>query len=83
MALDQRQDYLAVARSFLSSAVYPLQALVDLPFRSIDGLRDYLAGRDALRRENTDMQAKLRVANLQLQRFAALAEENRQLRAVR
>ena len=83
MALDQRQDYLAVARSFLSSAVYPLQAVVDLPFRSIDGLRDYLAGRDALRRENADMQAKLRVANLQLQRFAALAEENQQLRAVR
>jgi rod shape-determining protein MreC len=83
MALDQRQDYLTVARSFLSTAVHPLRALVDLPFRSIDGLGDYFADRDRLQRENADMQAKLRVANLQLQRFAALAEENRQLRAVR
>jgi len=83
MALDHRQNYLEVARSFLSTVVYPLQAVVDLPFQGVDGLRNYLAGRERLRRENADMQAKLRVANLQLQRFAALAEENRQLRAVR
>lgn len=83
MALDQRQNYLEVARSFLSAVVYPLQAAVDLPFRGIDGLRNYLADRDRLRRDNADLQAKLRVANLQLQRYAALSAENRQLRAVR
>jgi rod shape-determining protein MreC len=83
MALDNRQNYLDVARSWLSTAAYPFHALVDLPFRTIDGLGNYLRDRTSLRTENADLHAKLRVANLQLQRYAALAEENRQLRAVR
>ncbi|MBC7982349.1 MAG: rod shape-determining protein MreC [Candidatus Obscuribacterales bacterium] len=83
MVLDHRQGYLEVARSWLSTGIYPLQSLVDMPFRSLDGMRAYFADRERLRNQNTELQAQLRVAQLNLQRFAALAEENRQLRAVR
>lgn len=83
MVLDQKYAYLEVARSGLSTAVYPVQSLVDLPFRSLNDARGYFADRERLRRENAELQAQLRVAQLNLQRLAALSEENRQLRAVR
>ena len=83
MVLDHRMGYLDVARGWLSAAVYPLQSLVDLPFRSVESLREYFASRDRLRRENTEMHSQLRVANLRLLRYDALAEENRELRAIR
>jgi len=83
MVLDHRQKYLEVARSWLSSGVYPLQMAVQTPFQAWDWMTGSVADRKQLTVENQNMHAQLRVANLQLLRMAALAQENQQLRAIR
>jgi rod shape-determining protein MreC len=83
MVADQRYDQLAQVRAWLSAAVHPVQVAVDLPFRAWDWLTGSFADRSRLRRENLELTARLRLANLQLQRFAALEDENRRLRDMR
>ena len=56
---------------------------METPFRLSDWLQANFTTRADLRTENLRLQAELRIANLRLQRFAALSEENRQLRAIR
>ena len=83
MVADQRYDQMARVRELLSSAAYPVQIAVDLPFRAWNWLTDSFADRSRLRQENLELTARLRLANLQLQRFAALEDENRRLRDMR
>jgi rod shape-determining protein MreC len=83
MVADQRYDQLERVRGWLNSAAYPVQVAVDLPFRAWDWLTGSFADRDRLRQENLEITARLRLANLQLQRFAAVEEENRRLRDMR
>lgn len=83
MVADKRYDQLEQVREWLSAAAYPVQAAVDLPFRAWDWLTDSFADRSRLRQENLELTARLRLANLQLQRFAALEDENRRLRDMR
>jgi len=83
MVFDHRQHYLETARRWLSNAVYPLQALVQTPLQAYDWTVGTIASRRSLQKENDELQAQLRVAKLELLRTSALAEENRQLRAIR
>ena len=83
MVADQRYDQIAVIRTWITAAVYPVQEAVDLPFRFWDWLSGSVADRSRLRRENLELTARLRLANLQLQRFALLEDENRRLRDMR
>ena len=83
MVADVRYGQLERVRGWLNSAAYPLQIAIDLPFRAWDWIADSFADRDQLRGENLDLTARLRLANLQLQRFAALEQENRRLREMR
>ena len=83
MVADVRYDQMARVRELLSAAAYPLQVAVDLPFRAWDWLTGSFADRSRLRRENMELTGRLRLANLQLQRFAALEDENRRLRDMR
>jgi rod shape-determining protein MreC len=83
MVADQRYGQLERVRGWLTAAAYPVQVAVDLPFRAWDWLTGSFADRSRLRRENLEITARLRLANLQLQRFAALEEENRRLRDMR
>ena len=83
MVADVRYHQLERVRELLSSAAYPLQVAVDLPFRAWDRLTGSFADRSRLRQENLELTARLRLANLQLQRFAALEDENRRLRDMR
>jgi len=83
MVADKRYDQLAQVRGWLSAAAYPVQVAVDLPFRAWGWVTDSFADRSRLRRENLELTARLRLANLQLQRFAALEDENRRLRDMR
>lgn len=83
MVADQRYDQLTRVRAWLSAAVYPVQVAVDLPFRAWDWVSGSFADRSRLRQENLELTARLRLANLQLQRFAALEDENRRLRDMR
>ena len=83
MVADQRYDQLGRVRALLSAAVYPVQVAVDLPFRAWEWLAGSLADRSHLHRENLELTERLRLANLQLQRFAVLEDENRRLRDMR
>jgi rod shape-determining protein MreC len=83
MVADQRYDQLERVRGWLSAAAYPVQVAVDLPFRIWSRLTGSFADRNRLRSENLELNARLRLANLQLQRFAALEDENRRLRDMR
>ncbi len=83
MVADKRYNQLEQVREWLSAAAYPVQVAVDLPFRAWDWLTGSFADRSRLREENLELTARLRLANLQLQRFAALEDENRRLRDMR
>ena len=83
MVADKRYNQLEQVREWLSAAAYPVQAAVDLPFRAWDWVTGSFADRSRLREENLELTARLRLANLQLQRFAALEDENRRLRDMR
>jgi rod shape-determining protein MreC len=83
MVADVRYNQLARFRELMSAAAYPLQVAVDLPFRAWDWLTGSFADRGRLRQENMELTGRLRLANLQLQRFAALEDENRRLRDMR
>jgi len=83
MVLDHRQGHLERVREWLSVATYPVTWIVEAPFRAWDWLAAGVADRTRLRERNAQLEAELRIANLRLQRFAALEEENRRLRAIR
>jgi rod shape-determining protein MreC len=83
MVADKRYDQLAQVREWLSAAAYPVQVAVDLPSRAWDWVSGSFADRSRLRQQNLELTARLRLANLQLQRFAALEDENRRLRDMR
>lgn len=83
MVADARYGQLEQVRGWLNSAAYPLQRAIDLPFRAWGGLTESFADRERLQEENLALTARLRLADLQLQKFAALEQENRRLREMR
>jgi rod shape-determining protein MreC len=83
MVADQRYDLISRVRAWLTAAAFPVQRGVDLPFRAWDWLSGSIADRSRLRQDNLELTARLRLANLQLQRFAVLEDENRRLRDMR
>jgi rod shape-determining protein MreC len=83
MVADQRYDQISRVRAWLTAAAFPVQRGVDLPFRAWDWLSGSIADRSRLRQDNLELTARLRLANLQLQRFAVLEDENRRLRDMR
>ena len=83
MVADQRYDQIGQIRAWLTAAAYPVQKAVDLPFRFWDWVSGSVADRSRLRQDNLELTARLRLANLQLQRFAVLEDENRRLRDMR
>jgi len=83
MVADQRYQQIDRIRESMSTVIYPVQRAVDFPFRATDWVTGSFADRSRLRQENLELTARLRLANLQLQRFAVLEEENRRLRDMR
>ena len=80
MVADQRNNYLVKVRATLSAGVYPLQWLVDAPFRASRWMNESVTGREQLRADNLRLATQLRDAQLNLQKFAALTAENQRLR---
>lgn len=80
MVADQRYYYLQQIRSGMSAGVYPLQWLVDAPFRASRWMNESVADREQLRVENTRLSQELREAQVSLQKLAALIQENQRLR---
>lgn len=83
MVADHRHHYLNQMRTTMLAAAYPIQWLVDSPFRVFGWITGNFSDRARLRTENARLTTELRDANIQLQRLAALSEENRRLRALR
>jgi rod shape-determining protein MreC len=83
MWVDQRHRWLESVRYGISWAAYPFQALVSSPGTAWDWLTESFSTRERLQRENSELQARLREADLRMMRFEALEQENIRLRAMR
>lgn len=82
MALDHRQGHLDRIRELLSYAVYPIRALVDLPFSLGNWAARNLEERGTLIAENQRLLREQLENSARLQRLAALEAENSRLRAL-
>ncbi len=80
MVVDERTQHLSRVRQGLSLLVYPVQALVDLPFRTWHWASVTLAERRTLLAENEKLRREDLLSSVRLQRLDALEAENRRLR---
>ncbi|HUF71946.1 MAG TPA: rod shape-determining protein MreC [Gammaproteobacteria bacterium] len=80
MVVDHRQDHLSRVRQLLTLAVYPLHAVVDLPFTTWSSLASAVSDRREMIRENERLKTQLVIAQYRLQGLNALARENQRLR---
>ncbi|MDH3350346.1 MAG: rod shape-determining protein MreC [Gammaproteobacteria bacterium] len=80
MVLDHRQNHLDALRKAIGAAVYPIQIVVDAPFRLWEWLREGTSDRGELRLEVSRLQAERLLTNARLQRLSALEAENARLR---
>ncbi|MCC5860278.1 MAG: rod shape-determining protein MreC [Gammaproteobacteria bacterium] len=82
MITDHRQQHLAAIRDTLSVLLFPLQAVVNLPFATWHWASDATASREALMGELNQLREDRLDLQVQLQRLAALEAENARLRAM-
>jgi len=80
MTVDQRLHQLEMLRAGLSTALYPLQYLVDLPTSGLRWLGETLASRSDLLRENQQLRAERLRIKARLLRYEALQAENKRLK---
>jgi len=80
MVLDHRQNHLSAVRQAIGAAVYPLQVIVDAPFRLWEWVRDSSADRNQLQLELSRLEVERLLTNARLQRMTALEAENARLR---
>ena len=82
MVLDHRQGHLQTVRQAIGAAVYPLQVIVDAPFRLWEWVREGTTERNQLQLELSRLQAERLLTNARLQRMTALEAENARLRGL-
>lgn len=82
MVLDHRYQKLDPVRDFLSSAVYPLQWVVNAPVRLTFQCHGYFVSRHHLLKETETLQQTLFSQNAQLLKLKALEAENQRLHAL-
>lgn len=80
MVADHRYHHLDALRDVLSTCLYPLQYLIQLPSDASNWLSRNLTSRSVLLEENARLRRKQLLINGQLQRLTALEAENRRLR---
>ncbi len=80
MFYDHQRGHLWRVHAALSTLVYPVQAAVNAPYALADWAQEKLATHAELVNKNTALRRQLRVDSVQLQRFAALEQENARLR---
>ena len=80
MVLDHRQNHLDAVRKAIGAAVYPIQVVVDAPFRLWEWVREGTATRNDLQLQLSRLQAERLLTNARLQRLSALEAENARLR---
>ncbi len=82
MFVDHRGAYLDQVRTWLSAAIYPLQAAINAPAAGLHWMQENLALRSTLVGENAALHQQALVQAAQLQRMAALQAENQRFRAL-
>lgn len=82
MVLDHRQHYVDLVRKTLGAVVYPIQVVVDSPFRLWDWVRESTRDRHDLQLELSRLQAERLITNARLQKMTALEAENARLRTI-
>src|SRR5579862_7491841 len=81
--VDKRYDQLGRIRRLLSIVAYPVQVAVASPFEGWNWFRESVSSRETLRADKAKLEAELRLAQFQLQRYEALEAETQRLRALR
>jgi rod shape-determining protein MreC len=82
MYLDHRENHLDAVRKGIGAAVYPVQLIVDAPFRLWAWLAESTVSRNELQLEVDRLNAERLLTNARLQRLTALEAENARLRAL-
>ncbi len=82
MVMDHRQQHMENVRSVLTTAIYPIQYLINLPAGVGEWLTESLSTRQTLIEQNNSLRAQQFLFNTQLQKLDALAAENMRLRAL-
>ncbi len=80
MVLDHRQHHLDTVRTIIGATVYPIQVVVDAPFRTWEWLAESTADRNELQLEVGRLQAERLLTRARLQQLTALRAENDRLR---
>lgn len=80
MVVDHRQGHLETVRSVLSTMVYPLQYVVNMPLQAGRWISRSVETQRVLLEENNRLREEQLVLNSRLQRFDVLVEENNRLR---
>ena len=80
MVIDHHQSHLKIIRSGLSTLVYPLQYIVNLPVEVTEWASESLATRNKLLKENERLKQEHLLLSSKLQRFEVLESENNRLR---
>lgn len=82
MTLDHRQRALEGVRDALSTLIYPLQYLIQVPAAAGGWVSEHWASRNRLLKENARLRQKQFFITAQLQKLNALEVENRRLRTL-
>jgi len=80
MYVDHRQGHLELVRGALSTLVYPIQFVVNLPVELGRSLSKSFVTRSELMQENEHLREEHQLMSSRLQRFDVLEEENKRLR---
>ena len=80
MIVDHKQGHLESVRSVLSTMVYPLQYVVNMPLQAGYWVSRSVVSQKDLLDENNRLREEELLLNLKLQRFDVLVEENNRLR---
>ena len=80
MAVDHKQSHLKSVRSILSTLVYPLQYVVNIPVRVGNWMSESLVTQTNLLEENNRLRDEHLLLSSRLQKFNVLEEENKRLR---
>lgn len=80
MVVDHHQGHLKIIRSALSTLVYPIQYVVNLPIEMTEWVSNSLVTHNSLLKENDRLKQERLLLSSKLQRYEVLETENRRLR---
>ena len=80
MVIDHREGHLENVRTVLSTLVYPVQYVVNMPLQAGHWISESVVTRKDLLEENARLREDMLLTNARLQKYDVLLEENNRLR---